>query len=160
MAIPLEQETRMHLRNALSSPVLLAGGRGTAAGMQPNSLERTAGAGPHLFLDDYLIAEQHQLTREVVAPGRLPQPIVNGPEDRCFQPYVTVIRNSVSQTGKEWKGTRSVTLQSESEDLLHWSTAHRIVAPDAQDEGETQFYCMGGVLALGGTADRNGVRAA
>ncbi len=224
------------------------------------------GAGPHLFVDDYLIAEQSQLKREVIAPVRLPQPVVTGPEDKCFQPYVTVVRDARSRrfriwyavpenasqshvatmesydgihwerphrvledpgliqfgvsmldegayfshlaqrykyawwhdgglqiaaspdglhwtklasgpvlkhnhdinniyydplrkryvanvsmylTGAGWSGQRRVTYQSESNDLLRWSPPHPIVTPDAQDEGETQFYCMGGVLARG-----------
>lgn len=229
---------------------------------------RTVSAGPHFFLDDSLIAEQSNVRREIVAPKRLPQPIVTGPEDKCFQPYVSVVQDartqrfriwygvpesamqshvatmesrdgihwerphrvledpgpiqfgvsildegaahpnlerrykfaywhdgglqiaasadglrwkkltegpvlrhnhdinniyydpirkryaanvSVYEAGEGWSGQRRVTYQSESNDLLHWSPPHRIVAPDAQDEGETQFYCMGGVQARGET---------
>jgi hypothetical protein len=38
---------------------------------------------------------------------------------------------------------------STSEDLIHWAEPRLIIAPDEKDEGETQFYCMGGVLARG-----------
>lgn len=42
--------------------------------------------------------------------------------------------------------------QSVSSDLLHWSPPRRIITPDpaaAIEKGETQFYCMSGVIARG-----------
>jgi hypothetical protein len=56
------------------------------------------------------------------------------------------------RTGQRWKGKRRVTLQSVSDDLVHWKEPWPVLTPDdAQDEGETQFYCAGGVLARGPT---------
>jgi hypothetical protein len=53
-------------------------------------------------------------------------------------------------TGPTWSGKRRVTLTSVSDDLLHWKKPWRVFAPDdRQDSGETQFYCMGGLLARG-----------
>ena len=222
--------------------------------------------GPHLFIDDYLIAEQQGLTRSVNHPPRVPNPVVTGPEDKCFQPYVTVLRDpqtkrfriwygvpenasqthlaymesddgvnwrrphrvlqdpafiqfgasvidegpgfadpskrfkygwwaegglqvaasadglswellapgvvlrhnhdincvfrdaarkryvavvSSMATGDKWQGSRRIPMQSVSDDLIHWKEPWRIIEPDQQDEGETQFYCMSGLIARG-----------
>ena len=40
-------------------------------------------------------------------------------------------------------------MQSASEDLIHWQSPRPVITPDGRDEGETQFYCMAGVLARG-----------
>ena len=49
--------------------------------------------GPHLLLDDYLWAEKAGASRRVNAPRRsLSAPVVTGPEDKNFQPYMTVLR--------------------------------------------------------------------
>ncbi|MBI4600820.1 MAG: hypothetical protein HY721_02560 [Planctomycetes bacterium] len=223
--------------------------------------------GPHLFIDDHLIAVQDNVRRVVSRPERLPQPVVTGPEDKCFQPYLTVLRDpatgrfriwygipeSASQshlgylesedgirwlrphrvledpapiqfgvsiidegpdypdpsrrykygwyhgdglrvaaspdglawrpispravlrhdhdinsiawdpirgryialvssytTGPTWSGRRRIPMTSVSGDLLRWREPWRIFTPDGKDEGETQFYCMAGVLARGG----------
>ena len=49
--------------------------------------------GVHLFIDDYLIARQSGIQRSIKSPARLPEPIVTGKEDGCFQPYLSVIRD-------------------------------------------------------------------
>lgn len=52
--------------------------------------------------------------------------------------------------GPTWKGTRRHTLESTSPDLIHWEQPWPILTPDdTKDQGETQFYCMSGVLARG-----------
>ena len=245
-----------------------SGGEG-AHGQGPVRL----GAGPHLFLDDYLIESSTGVTRRVNRPERdpgIPNPIVTGKEDRNFQPFLTVLRDpatgrfrlwygawddskgsstshigylesadgihwirpfrlladpapiqfgdsviddgsacadparryrlgwwsdgglkiacspdglgwtplapfpvlrhnhditnvfrdtlrdryvatvSVYTTGATWSGTRRVTMQSTSADLLHWEKPWYILTPvDGIDEGETQFYCMNGHLIRG-----------
>jgi hypothetical protein len=63
--------------------------------------------------------------------------------------YVALV--SVYTTGKRWQGKRRVTYQSVSADLVHWKQPWPILAPDEKDEGETQFYCVGGVIARGRT---------
>src|SRR5262249_53964285 len=64
--------------------------------------------------------------------------------------YVALV--SSYTTGKKWKGQRRITLQSVSDDLIHWKNPWAIITPnDAKDPGETQFYCMGGVIARGRT---------
>jgi len=53
-------------------------------------------------------------------------------------------------TGGKWSGTRRVTLQSFSDDLVHWSMPWYVLTPDdSSDEGQTQFYAMDGFLVRG-----------
>ena len=55
-------------------------------------------------------------------------------------------------TGDAWKGYRRVSLESVSDDLVHWKEPWTIISPiDTEDEGETQFYSIGGVLPRGQT---------
>ncbi len=239
--------------------------RSTAAKERANTVMKIS-AGPHLFIDDYLISKQNNLKRRINQPQRLPQPVVTGDEDKCFQPYVTVVRDpetkkfkiwygvpeNASQThlaymesddgtnwtrphrvlndaavisfgasvidegpnysdiskrykygwwgegglkiaksangldwtllaqgvvlqhnhdinsihwdpihkryialvssyttGDKWTGNRRIPMQSVSDDLIHWKDPWRIIEPDEKDEGETQFYCMSGVIARG-----------
>jgi hypothetical protein len=106
----------------------------------------TLGPGPHLFLDEYLIESSQGVTRRVHPPRRdpdLPNPIVNGPEDRCFQPYFTVSR--APETGKYriWYGawrddkstSRSHIAYMESDDGVHWQRPAKVL----KDPGELQF---------------------
>ena len=93
--------------------------------------------GPHLLLDDYLIAESSGVTRVVRQPSRdpaIPNPVVTGTEGRCFQPFFTVLR--VPETGRYriWYGAwrddrnqaRSQLATMESEDGIHFIRPHRI----------------------------------
>ncbi len=53
--------------------------------------------------------------------------------------------------GPTWKGLRRIPMESTSDDLIHWREPWQVITPvDGEDEGETQFYCMGGLLARGG----------
>src|SRR5439155_65840 len=63
--------------------------------------------------------------------------------------YVALV--SSYTTGEHWKGKRRISLQSVSDDLIRWQRPWTIITPDAKDPGETQFYCMGGVIARGQT---------
>jgi hypothetical protein len=56
---------------------------------------------------------------------------------------------STYTTGETWSGRRRVSMTSVSDDLLHWRKPWLVFTPDAKDEGETQFYCMSGILARG-----------
>jgi hypothetical protein len=92
--------------------------------------------GPHLFLDDHLIAGQENLTRRVCPPARLPEPVVTGPEDKCFQPYLTVLRDPVTRRFRLWYGVPENAGQShlgtmESEDGIHWIRPHRVLGDPA-----------------------------
>jgi hypothetical protein len=48
------------------------------------------------------------------------------------------------------EGTRRLVGQSFSDDCIHWSPAERIIVADDEDEGVTEFYSIGNVIARGG----------
>jgi len=220
--------------------------------------------GPHLFIDDYLIAKQSNIKRIINTPSRLPHPIITGKEDKNFQSYVTILRDpdtdlfriwyslhlngshmgymestdginwirpyrvlkapgkieygisvidegpdyqdpdkrykwgwyhgsglkiaaspdglnwkmladgvvlkhdhdincifrdpirdryialvSSYTTGETWTGKRRIPMQSVSNDLIKWQEPWFIFTPDKIDQGQTQFYCMAGLIARG-----------
>jgi hypothetical protein len=87
-------------------------------------------AGVHLFLDEDLIASQRNLRRTIHSPRRLPWPIVTAREDRCFQPYVSVLRDPQTRRFRMWynaavDSTRSRIGYLESEDGADWIRPHR-----------------------------------
>jgi hypothetical protein len=48
------------------------------------------------------------------------------------------------------EGSRRLVGQSVSDDCIHWTPARRIITADAQDEGITEFYSIGQVIARAG----------
>lgn len=104
------------------------------------------GPGPHLFLDEYLIESAEGVTRKVFSPPRdpgLPNPLITGPEDRCFQPYFTVSRSPETGKYRLWYGawgdgqsmSRSHLAYLESDDGLRWQRPAKIL----KDPAEIQF---------------------
>jgi len=68
--------------------------------------------------------------------------------DPLLKCYVATI--STYTTGKGWSGQRRLTMQSFSNDLLHWAKPWFVLRPDKNlDEGETQFYAMSAFLIRG-----------
>jgi hypothetical protein len=113
-----------------------------ASGGSPIAL----GPGPHLFLDDTLINQSSNLTRRINMPVRdpaLPDPIVTGRVDGCFQPYLTVIHETASNRFRLWYGVPGEDLNPnrshlgylESADGIHWIRPHRVLP----DPGPIQF---------------------
>jgi hypothetical protein len=51
--------------------------------------------GNGVAIDQTVIAQQTNLSRQINSPTRLPEPIVNAAYDKCFQPYVSVLRDPV-----------------------------------------------------------------
>ena len=91
-------------------------------------------SGPHLFLDDYLIAEQSFLNRTVNHPLKYPDPVITGAKggDDNFQPYLTVLRDQDSGRFRMWYGVpvdagHSHIAYIESEDGIHWIRPHRVL---------------------------------
>ncbi|HOZ45090.1 MAG TPA: PA14 domain-containing protein [Candidatus Hydrogenedentes bacterium] len=95
--------------------------------------------GPHLFVDEYLIAESEGVTRVVQSPPRDPamgNPIVTGKEDGCFQPYMTILRDPGSGRFRLWFGHRVEDYNAglshigymESDDGVRWSRPARVLA--------------------------------
>jgi len=98
--------------------------------------------GPHLFLDEYLIESSENVSRVVNVPQRdagVPNPIVTGKEDGCFQPYMTIIRDPESGRFRLWYGHRtedsdagrSHVAYMESEDGIHWVRPPKVLADPA-----------------------------
>src|SRR5687768_3831278 len=109
--------------------IAAAGVRDTAGAEAPLTL----GSGPHLFLDDHLIQRSAGVTRRIRSPERqLSRPVVTGPEDKNFQPYVTVVRDPQSRRFRMWYNVPVSTSQShlaylESEDGVRWIRPHRVL---------------------------------
>lgn len=104
------------------------------------------GPGPHLLLDEKLIESSEGITRRVNSPKRdtdIPNPIVTGPADRCFQPYFTVSRAPETGTWRIWYGawredksmSNSHLAYMESDDGIHWRRPPKIL----KDPGPLQF---------------------
>ncbi len=91
-------------------------------------------AGPHLFIDDYLIAEQSFLSRTVNNPEKYMEPIVTSGEDgdENFQPWLSVVRDPDTGLFRIWYNIPENIHQShlgymESEDGIHWIRPHRVL---------------------------------
>ena len=62
--------------------------------------------------------------------------------------YVGIV--STYTTGPTWSGLRRVTMETVSQDLVHWADPWYVVTPDdATDPTETQFYAMQGHMVRG-----------
>ncbi|MBI2423265.1 MAG: hypothetical protein HYV27_10580 [Candidatus Hydrogenedentes bacterium] len=102
--------------------------------------------GPHLLLDDYLIARSEHIARVVQQPRRdpaLPNPIANAAEDHTFQPYLTVLRDPKTNRFRLWYGAfredrsqnRSHLCTMESEDGIHFLRPHTVCTAPEIDFG-------------------------
>jgi hypothetical protein len=58
--------------------------------------------GPQLFLDDYIIESMEGLTRRLIPPERLPQPVLDSKTFRTTQPYMTVVRDDDADGYRIW----------------------------------------------------------
>ena len=107
---------------------------GYAGDTRPLALNR----GPHLFIDDFLISESDNITRNVCIPVRdaaIPNPVVTGKEDGNFQPYMTVLRDAQTGRFRIWYGHRRENNDSgsqhigymESADWIHWERPARVL---------------------------------
>jgi len=116
--------------------------RRKASRQKPIRLRR----GPHLFIDDFLIESSANVRRVTNPPLRdpaIPNPIVTGNEDGCFQPYMTVIRDPQTGRFRLWYGRRTqdfATTQShigyaESQDGIRWERPMRLL----EDPAPIQF---------------------
>lgn len=121
--------------------------RSTARIYEPGKAERPAGPialgeGPHLFIDDLLVEASEGVARRVERPLRdpaIPNPVVTGPEDGCFQPYLTVLRDAGTGRFRIWYGHRTEDRNSgashlgylESEDGIHWRRPARVLRDPA-----------------------------
>lgn len=113
---------------ALTLPMRAADQPGTGA-QTPLTLQPA----PYLLLDDRLIERSRGVRRVVQQPKRdLPGPVVTGPEDKCFQPYFTVVRDPQTRRFRMWYGVPESSIQShlayiESADGVRWIRPHRVL---------------------------------
>ena len=89
---------------------ILVAGLGSAASASTN---QGWVPGPYLMLDDTLVAQQSQVRREVNHPSRLPDPVVTGYEDGCFQPWVSVVRDPLTRRFRMWYNTPKQTKRAD-----------------------------------------------
>ena len=137
-------ETHM---SAEETPVTRANARLYTPGFRPEAdgpmLLRV---GPHLFIDDLLIESCENVRRVVNVPTRdaaIPNPVVTGREDGCFQPYMTVLRDPDTGLFRIWYGHHTEDLNAgrshigylESEDGIHWQRPARVL----EDPDPIQF---------------------
>jgi hypothetical protein len=111
----------------------------------PDAIELNAG--PQLFIDNYLIAEQTMLNRTVNNPDKLPDPIAYGgwDKDQVFQPYISVVQDEETGLFRMWYNTATNTTNThlvhiaymESEDGINWKRPHTIL----EDPHPMQFGC-------------------
>jgi len=100
----------------------------------------TTSSGPHLFLDNTLVDDQRGTVRTVVPPAKFTTPIVDGPTDKNFQPYVSVHRLPEHGLFRIWYGVPESMMQShlatmDSADGIHWERPHKVL----EDPGHIQF---------------------
>ena len=94
-------------------------------------------AGPQLFVDDYLIESAQGVTRVVNSPKRdMDGPVIDGVNDRTFQPFFTILPSPETGTFRAWYGAarddRSTDGQllgyMESDDGIRWRRPMRVLA--------------------------------
>ncbi|HAZ03734.1 MAG TPA: hypothetical protein DCY97_16420 [Marinilabiliales bacterium] len=96
--------------------------------------------GPHLFIDDYLIAEQSFLNRVVNNPEKLEKPVLAGGEKpvQVFLPYLSVLHDPQAGKYRLWTGALKEskekknychTVYTESLDGIHWGRPEILKEP-------------------------------
>ena len=125
----------------------MADEKGSAGMSQTPNTPLVLSSGPHLFIDDYLVAQSSNLSYTLHHPTRPAAPIVGGVStpDKCVQPYFTVIYDGVMKKYRIWYGTasqhRSDMGYLESTDGENWIRPARVVmamngyGPSVIDEG-------------------------
>jgi hypothetical protein len=129
----VKYDRREFMKISAGAAAIAMMGSGTlraAPAAEPPRLAR----GEHLFIDDHLVAQQHDVTRVIEPPPvRLPTPIVDAEHDKCFQPYVSVVRDPQTKRFRLWYNTAVSSSQShigylESDDGINFIRPHRELA--------------------------------
>src|SRR5262245_49872149 len=97
----MRADRRQFLRDGLRTMSALMGSSGLMAAAREERA-RALPAGIHLFLDSELIAGERNMRRVIRPPARLPWPVVTAADDKCFQPYVSVLRDPVTKRFRMW----------------------------------------------------------
>lgn len=100
--------------------------QGAVGSFGPATQSVDARMGPHLFVDEFLIAQSSGVTRATQHPKRhLDGPVV-GWEQHTTQPYVSVLRDPQSGTFRMWynaySGSETAIAYAESDDGQKWKT--------------------------------------
>jgi hypothetical protein len=94
--------------------------------------------GPQLLLDNFLVEYSSNITRRIHSPKRdLAHPVVTGKEDKNFQPYITVVRDSDTGRFRMWydvpvDASQSHLAHIESKDGIHFLRPHRVLEDPAK----------------------------
>lgn len=128
---------RLTRRELLAAAAVAGAVRG-----RENAMAEPWRAGPYMLLDDALVAQTDGLVRRVEPPARLPEPVVTGFEDGCFQPYLSVIRSPETGRYRVWYGVpysdgntgRSSLATMDSADGIHFVRPHRVLPEPAPNQ--------------------------
>ena len=107
---------------------------GTTPGVGDPAVRLLAASdGPQFFLDDTQIAAASGVSRIVVPPGRLDQPVITSAVDGAWQPYISALRDAESGRIRVWyntlaPGDRSHVAYLESPDGLNFRRPHLSLA--------------------------------
>lgn len=128
----MRADRREFLRGGLWAASTLVGSPGLFSASREERA-RSLPAGVHLFLDSDLIASERNMRRVIRQPARLPEPVVTAADDRCFQPYVSVLRDPGTRRSRLWYNTAVDSTRSrigylESEDGIRFLRPHRELA--------------------------------
>jgi hypothetical protein len=98
-------------------------------------VELRAGAGPHLFIDEFLVSESQHLKKVTQHPKRFLDSPVLGWKEHTTQPYVTVLRDPQTKKFRLWYnydiGQNCAIGYAESDDGIKWTLPKLdIVGPD------------------------------
>jgi hypothetical protein len=77
--------------------------------------------GPHLFIDEFLIAENRSLSRIVHAPTRVDHPVLDSARFGTTQPYLTVLADDGHKSYRCWFNRGSAIWHAESSNGVAWS---------------------------------------
>ncbi|MEO6434326.1 MAG: hypothetical protein ABIP55_01005, partial [Tepidisphaeraceae bacterium] len=91
--------------------------------------------GPHLFIDDFLIAESEGIRKVTQHPTRALEAPILGWKEHTTQPYVTVLRDGESGVFRMWYnydiGVEAAIAYAESKDGITWTLPTlNIMGPD------------------------------
>jgi hypothetical protein len=86
----------------------------------PDSEPIVLNRGPHLFIDDFLIAEHSGITRRVMNPERLPDPVLTSARFGTTQPYLGLLRDPDSGRLRLWYNHGNQIWYTESTDGIAW----------------------------------------
>jgi hypothetical protein len=92
----------------------------SAADAAADSAVLEIGAGPQLFLDDYIVESLDGVERTIQPPERMPQPILDSKTFGTTQPYMTVLRDAETKRYRIWYNNQNALWHADSDDGIAW----------------------------------------